>query len=195
MNEIIVDSLADQGWCVVPDFVDTATIAALRSECLAAHAQGGFHAAGVGSGQARVLSEVRGDHIRWLEEEVAGAAGKAVLARLESLRRAINQELLLGLLDLEIHFAAYPVGAAYQRHLDRFRDDDRRTVTVILYLNADWGDDDGGVLRFWPDETGEPIDILPTGGTLVTFLSQRFWHEVLPTRRQRLSLTGWFRRR
>jgi len=38
-------------------------------------------------------------------------------------------------------------------------------------------------------------DVPPEGGTLVCFMSERFWHEVLPARRLRLSLTGWFRRR
>jgi SM-20-related protein len=66
---------------------------------------------------------------------------------------------------------------------------------VILYLNEDWRRDDGGLLRFWPEENAEALDIVPVGGTLVTFLSDRFWHEVLPARRERLSLTGWFRRR
>jgi len=35
----------------------------------------------------------------------------------------------------------------------------------------------------------------PTGGTLVLFLSERFAHEVLPAKRERLSLTGWFKSR
>jgi SM-20-related protein len=38
-------------------------------------------------------------------------------------------------------------------------------------------------------------DVLPVAGTLVCFLSDRFEHEVLPATRERLSLTGWFRRR
>ncbi|WP_255856521.1 2OG-Fe(II) oxygenase [Marinobacterium rhizophilum] len=33
----------------------------------------------------------------------------------------------------------------------------------------------------------------PCYGTLVVFLSDRFPHEVLPARRQRLSLAGWYR--
>jgi SM-20-related protein len=41
----------------------------------------------------------------------------------------------------------------------------------------------------------ETLDVLPEGGTLVAFLSERFQHEVLPARRERLALTGWFRRR
>jgi SM-20-related protein len=55
--------------------------------------------------------------------------------------------------------------------------------------------EDGGRLRFWPTEVGPALEILPSGGTLVAFLSDRFWHEVTPANRQRLSLTGWFRRR
>ena len=33
------------------------------------------------------------------------------------------------------------------------------------------------------------------GGRLVAFLSDRFEHEVLPATRERMSFTGWFRRR
>jgi SM-20-related protein len=192
----IVERLADAGWCVVPGFVPTADVAALREECLGTYAAGYFHAAGVGRGQALVQSDVRGDSILWADEAQAGPALRAMLGRFESLRQTVNQALFLGLLDLEVHFAAYPPGGGYQRHLDRFRDDDRRSLTVILYLNEpDWHETDGGLLRFWPEEGAPPLNILPAGGTLVTFLSDRFWHEVLPARRQRLSLTGWFRRR
>ncbi len=195
-EERIVTTLANYGWCVVPGFLGEDETAALRAECLQAHAAGAFHAAGVGRGQAQVRSEVRGDHVLWLDETNTGPALHELLDRFESLRQVVNQELFLGLLDLETHFAVYPPGAGYQRHLDRFRDDDRRSLTVILYLNEpDWSGEDGGLLRFWPDPETAPLEILPAGGTLVTFLSDRFWHEVLPATRQRLSLTGWFRRR
>ena len=36
---------------------------------------------------------------------------------------------------------------------------------------------------------------LPQAGTLALFLSADMPHEVLPATRERLSLTGWFRRR
>jgi SM-20-related protein len=192
----IVTTLADYGWCVVPGFLPEAETAALREECLQAHAAGGFHAAGVGRGAALARSEIRGDHILWVDETNTGPTLHGVLDRFESLRLAVNESLFLGLFDLETHFAVYPPGGGYQRHLDRFRDDDRRSLTVILYLNEpDWREEDGGLLRFWPDPETAPLEILPAGGTLVTFLSDRFWHEVLPANRQRLSLTGWFRRR
>jgi SM-20-related protein len=191
----IVAALADPGWCVVPDFLSATETADLRNECLVAHASGAFHAAGVGKGVAEVRSEIRGDQVLWIDESIAGAAMRAVQKKLEALRCAVNQHLYLGLFDVELHFAAYPPGSGYRRHLDRFQSDDRRTLTVIVYLNENWTAADGGQLRFWPEEHAEPIEIAPTGGTLVTFLSDQFWHEVAPAQRQRLSLTGWFRRR
>ncbi|MEH6367338.1 MAG: 2OG-Fe(II) oxygenase, partial [Pseudomonas marincola] len=94
----------------------------------------------------------------------------------------------------ESHFAFYPAGAFYKKHLDRFRDDDRRTVSVVLYLNEQWQDDFGGELRLYlPD--GETRDVRPEAGSLVVFMSADMPHEVLPATRERLSLAGWFRRR
>lgn len=193
--DALLDALAGPGWHVAPGFLDAAATADLRQECLSALASGAFHDAGVGSGQARVLRDLRGDRILWVAEEGAGPALGGVLARLETLRQTVNRALYLGLRDAELHFAAYPPGAGYRRHLDRFRDDDRRVLTVILYLNPpDWDAADGGQLLFWAEEERPPLEIAPVGGTLVTFLSDRFWHQVEPARRQRLSLTGWFRR-
>ena len=113
---------------------------------------------------------------------------------MDGLRQALNRGLYLGLEDFECHFALYPPGAFYQKHLDRFRDDDRRTVSAVLYLNDDWQPQDGGELRLYlPD--GAEREVPPLGGSLVLFLSSDFPHEVLPANRERLSLTGWFRRR
>ena len=85
------------------------------------------------------------------------------------------------------------VNAAYARHLDRFRDNDARVLSSVLYLNADWQADDGGALRLHLSDG--PLDVTPTGGTLALFLSADVEHEVLPARRERLSVAGWFRRR
>lgn len=113
---------------------------------------------------------------------------------MDGLRQAINQGLFLGLEDFECHFALYPPGAFYKRHLDRFRDDDRRMVSAVLYLNEGWQPEDGGQLRMFLDGDREH-DVQPRAGTLVVFLSGDVPHEVLPAGRERLSLTGWFRRR
>ncbi len=193
----VLDALATDGWCVRPDFLPAPLVEALARECRLRHATGGFHSAGMGSGAARVVSESRGDQVLWLEAHDPHPAVADYQGQMEALRLSVNRELFMGLRDLEAHFALYPPGARYLRHLDRFRDDDRRALTAIVYLNDAWEAADGGQLRFWPDAegTGPALEFFPLGGTLVTFLSDRFWHEVLPARRERLALTGWFRRR
>ncbi|MEZ5449151.1 MAG: 2OG-Fe(II) oxygenase [Thiolinea sp.] len=78
--------------------------------------------------------------------------------------------------------------------MDNFRGTSARLVTVILYLNEDWQAEEGGELRLYTDDDSY-LDILPESGQLVAFLSEPFYHEVLPGSRERLSLTGWLRRR
>jgi SM-20-related protein len=71
-------------------------------------------------------------------------------------------------------------------------------VTVILYLNDSWTEQDGGALRlYFPDESGteKKIDILPLGGRLVVFVSGEVPHKVLPTYKERISVTGWLKDR
>ncbi|MGC1819247.1 MAG: 2OG-Fe(II) oxygenase, partial [Casimicrobiaceae bacterium] len=129
-----------------------------------------------------------------LDESARSPAESASRAAFETLRVAMNRELMMGLERFEAHYAIYPPGARYVRHLDRFHDDDARALSCVLYLNRAWRPEDGGALRLHPDR-GDARDVLPQGGTLVVFLAGRLEHEVLPARRTRASLTGWFSRR
>ncbi|AOE82814.1 2OG-Fe(II) oxygenase [Pseudomonas sp. TCU-HL1] len=189
----IPDDLARQGWSHQRFALPAELTAALAEECRARAASGRLAQASVGRGEGQQIREgVRGDRIHWLEPGQS-CASDTFLALMDELRQQLNRELFLGLEDFECHFALYPPGAFYQKHLDRFRDDDRRAVSVVTYLNADWQPEQGGALRLHLDE-GER-DIPPEGGSVVAFLSAELPHEVLPASRERLSLAGWFRRR
>ncbi|MGE5152687.1 MAG: 2OG-Fe(II) oxygenase [Bdellovibrio bacteriovorus] len=194
----IADGIAESGWCVTPGFLSPGQVSALAAEAAALREVGTFRPAGVGRGQGlAVHPQVRSDRILWVDAETHGAAIRGYLARLEVLRQTLNRELFLGLEDFEGHLALYPPGGAYRRHLDQFRGVERRTLSCILYLNHGWQAADGGTLRIYTDpaDSARFAEILPQGGTLVTFLSARFEHEVMTARRERLSLTGWLRRR
>lgn len=194
----MVQKLAEQGWCALPGFLPDELVQRLAEDARALYESGHLQPAATGQGtQREVRAGLRDDAISWLDESAASPAQQVYLARMEELRLAANRELQLGLFDLEAHFARYPSGARYQKHLDTFQRDSRRTLSVICYLNENWQADEGGQLRIYlggNDETRH-IDVLPEGGTLACFLSHRFPHEVLPATRERLSLTGWFRRR
>ncbi len=194
----IAQALAEVGWCVTDGFLPQALVAALRREALALHRAGDFHRAGIGRGHAlQVCPEVRGDEVLWLDRNSRSEAQRGFLDRIEALRLALNRMLLLGLFEFEGHLAVYPAGSFYRRHLDRFRGVEARTVTCVCYLNEAWCEADGGQLRLYADpaDADAGTDILPLGGRLVTFLSADHPHEVLPARRERVSVTGWLKRR
>lgn len=190
----ICDDLAGPGWSLQPMGLSVDFARELAAECHRRAGQGALKAAGVGrAGGAQVQEGIRGDAIQWLEPGQAAVSDR-YLALMDSLRGELNRQLYLGLEDFECHFALYEPGAFYQKHVDRFRDDDRRAVSAVLYLNEAWQAEEGGALRLYP-EGAEPQDVLPQLGTLAVFLSANLPHEVLPATRERLSLTGWFRRR
>ena len=194
----LAETIAAEGWAVVPGFAESGMIAELRAECRRFAANGGLRAAAVGSGAGRqTRRDIRTDEIRWLEDAEATPAQRRCLARFEALRQALNREMQLGLFEFECHFSRYAPGARYRKHLDQFHGDERRRLSCVLYLNEDWARDDGGELRLHLDAaaSGKIQDVLPVGGTLVLFLSEHFAHEVLPANRERLSLAGWFRTR
>jgi len=192
------ESISTEGWLILPDFIDQETVAALRDECRQLAATGMFREAAVGNNaNHKIRPDIRSDEIHWLEAAQGNGGRQRCLARFEQLRLALNRELQLGLLEFECHFSRYAPGARYRTHFDQFRGDARRRLSCALYLNEDWTREDGGELRLHLDagETGKFEDVLPVGGTLVTFLSARFAHEVLPAKRERLSLAGWFKTR
>lgn len=198
MIESAVQQLAEKGWCALPGFLSADLVQRLAQDAEALYESGQLRPAATGQGtQREVRAGLRDDAIAWLDDHPASAAQREYLSHMEALRQAANRELQLGLFDLEAHFARYPAGARYQKHFDTFQQDSRRTLSVICYLNSNWQKSDGGQLRLYLDETDDSrhADILPEGGTLACFLSHRFAHEVLPATRERLSLTGWFRRR
>jgi SM-20-related protein len=177
-------------------------VSQLRHEAEERWQDGQFRRAGVGRGSGLELRpEVRTDRILWLDPAGLTGAQKALWQRLEAVRSAVNRLMYLGLHELEVHFAVYPPGACYRRHLDRFHDQHgtsgRRELSCVLYLNDAWQPQDGGALRIYTgdEDATACADVLPIGGRLVTFLSARFPHEVLPARRERFSITGWFRSR
>jgi SM-20-related protein len=171
--------------------------AQIRSLAQCAHerrARRGFDLARIGRGRSlQRREEIRGDSICWITPPLLPAE-HALLEELEHLRLELNREALLGLFELELHYAWYPPGAGYARHVDQPKGSTQRQVSLILYLNERWTPAAGGELRIF-DAAGRHRDIEPIAGRLVHFLTPGREHAVLPTQRDRLSISGWFRTR
>ncbi|KHJ52049.1 2OG-Fe(II) oxygenase [Vreelandella venusta] len=191
----LVDALVEQGWYVGQGVIDPALCQALQGELLHLAAHDALDEAGIGRGQQHLLrKDIRGDAIHWLDRE--SEAQRHYLDAMAELQRSLNQALFLGLFEYEAHFAHYPAGAFYQRHLDSFRGRANRVISTVGYLTPDWPADGGGEMVIYdPDDPSREVArVVPEAGTFACFLSETIPHEVLTTRLPRTSIAGWFRR-
>ena len=62
---------------------------------------------------------------------------------------------------------------------------------MIMYLNTDWQENDGGELRI--HHAAHLQNITPVNGKSVFFKSSELEHEVMLTNKPRMSITGWLK--
>ncbi len=193
--KIVAEAIRRESFAVVPSFLDRRAVRALADECRTRAASGQLTPASIGHGAERIArADIRGDRTKWFDADDLTPAQREYWDAMDAMRVALNRELLLGLDELEAHFAMYAPGTTYARHRDAFHDDAARVLSSVLYLNDAWTERDGGALRMhFGDE--KHLDVYPSAGTLVVFLSAEIEHEVLAAKRERLSVAGWFRRR
>src|SRR5688572_7144622 len=188
--DTVADGLADHGYAVIDQFLSQPEVDALLQLDEFRSGGSGFKKAGIGNSKSLQIQEaIRGDYIQWLDKKNSPPAVQTYLNRLEELVTFLNQALFLSLKDVEVHMTVYPAGSFYKRHLDQFKQDDHRKLSVICYLNNDWKEEHGGQLRMYLKDNA--LDFLPLSGRLVCFRSDLIEHEVLPSTRERLSITGW----
>ena len=197
--EKIISDLMENHYSVVPDFLTPLQTDALREVLLQKFEDDVFKKAAIGNRfNEQEIKSVRGDFISWIDPVRVCDAELIFLSRVDTLIAYLNRTCFLGIAQKEFHFAVYPEGTRYKRHLDVFKNDDRRQLSLICYLNEpDWCLQDGGELVLYlPGETDEMAEVvyhLPRH--LVLFQSREIEHEVRPARRNRLSLTGWLKTR
>jgi len=193
----IADDLQSKAWSVIPNAIPPELAAPLHQQLLDLD-EGQFTRAGVGrSNDFTLNSFVRRDEIRWIEGR--SAAEKEWLQWSNRLRLFLNRRLFLGLFSFESHFAHYPPGAFYKKHVDAFKGNPRQDITnrvlsVVAYFNPGWLPEDGGELALFEEDQIEPfLSVTPAFATLVAFLSEEVPHEVRPAKRDRYSIAGWYR--
>lgn len=191
--DLIADALSTHGYCILPQLLPAALTHDLYRRVTRLDEHNDLELAGIGREQKHQLNEtIRSDETRWLDPN--NNVDQAYLNHMSDFRLAMNQRLFLGLFDYEAHYAHYPSGAFYKRHLDAFKGQSNRILTTVMYLNPFWQAQDGGQLQIYDLNNDSLItSVEPELGTFVVFLSEQFPHEVLPANRDRYSIAGWFR--
>lgn len=188
----IAKDIEQQGYSIQPNGLPP-DLAQLLANSVQSWPEAAFSRAGIGRADEQHRNDfVRRDEIRWINGDTD--AGTQWLQWTDALQQFMNRRLFLGLFSFESHFAHYSEGAFYKRHYDAFRGESNRVLTVVTYLNSGWTAADGGEIVLYLDDTDQNgIKIQPTLGTVIVFLSEEFPHEVLPAKRDRYSIAGWYR--
>lgn len=197
-EQIILD-LQQQQYSIVESFFSLEEVACLRDSLLQQYEADSFKKAAIGcKTNENVIKSIRGDVILWIDELNPNTAETLFFNRINALVKYLNQTCFLGILQKEFHYAIYPKGTFYKRHLDAFQNDDRRKLSIICYLNSEiWKPEYGGELVLYLNREGKEIPkiIYPFPGRLVIFESRSLEHEVKPVETMRLSITGWLKTR
>ena len=145
--------------------------------------------ASIGNNNLKTINtDIRSDKIVWLDNNENTLA--FFFGFINELTIQLNRKCFLGLNSNEFHFAVYNKGDFYKKHKDAFNNSSERKITIITYLNENWGDEDGGELVIYLDN--KTLKIEPKAGTIVIFESF-IEHEVLICNKDRVSLTGWLK--
>ena len=199
LYEKVIDGLMADKYSIVDNFFSREEVLALRGSLLEKYEEDKFRKSAIGNqANEKIIEAIRGDFILWLDEDKANDAERAFFAKLNDFQEYLNRTCFMGINEKEFHYAVYPEGTFYKRHLDTFQNDSRRKLSIVCYLNdEDWQPEYGSELTIYVDENGNErsIDIYPVQGRMVVFESQVLEHEVKPVKRERLSITGWLKTR
>lgn len=197
--ERIIEDLLAQQYSIVEDFFTAEDVSILRQSLVEKHEEDAFKKAAIGNRVNEIIvKSIRGDVILWMDELQANEAEMLFFNKINNLVNYLNKTCFLGILHKEFHYALYPEGTYYKRHLDTFQNDDRRKLSFVCYLNEEgWLPKNGGELVLYLDENGKETEkvIYPFPGRVVIFESQIIEHEVKPVNKERMSITGWLKTR
>ncbi|MAO37806.1 MAG: oxidoreductase [Zunongwangia sp.] len=195
--EQIIDDLLEKQYSIVDDFFDPLEILKLRSSLLHKYEEDKFKKSAIGNRTNELIEKaIRGDFILWMNEAEAGETEKIFFHKINNLIEYLNRTCFMGILHKEFHYAVYPKGTFYKRHLDTFQNDSRRKLSIVSYLNDEnWLKTNGGELVIYKEDRSEEV-IYPLPGRVVIFESQILEHEVKEVKNsERLSITGWLKTR
>lgn len=193
--EKVITDLLEQQFSIVDDFFDFNEIEDLRALLLEKYNEDEFRKAAIGNQfSEQIVKSIRGDFISWIDENNLSQTEEVFFNKIDEFVNYMNRTCFLGIQEKEFHYAVYPKGTFYKRHLDTFQNDDSRKLSVVCYLNdEDWKPEYGGELVIF--KPLEEIKVYPLKGRVVIFESQVLEHEVRQVEQMRLSITGWLKTR
>jgi len=188
----LIDSFIDNKVGITQNFISAQLSWQLKQNLTDIYSEKLFKHAGTGNDKdVKHDSKIRGDMIYWLDRKHNNSHENAFFDVMDSFILYLNNTCYTGITGYEFHYTLYPTGSFYKKHLDQFKSNDSRKYSMIIYLNADWLEADGGELCIHHIDGLQNIS--PENGKSVFFKSNELEHEVLCTNKPRMSITGWLK--
>lgn len=180
--------LADDNFVIIDEFLPANLLETVLGYFNQKKELDSFNLAKIGPAvdKQRVAS-IRTDKTFWIDRK-RDVELNDFFGLVEELMQQFAQQLFLSLNGYEFHLASYSKGGFYKAHLDQFDSRSNRMISLIIYLNENWKDDHGGELLI---HSSPNVKVAPILNRAVLFRSDLVLHEVLPSNRERKSLTGW----
>lgn len=177
---------------VTQNFLNEILATHLKENLLKLYSENLLHTAGIGN-NAKLIKDgsLRSDRIYWLDRKHNDLHENSFFDLMDQFVSYLNSTCYAGITGYEFHYAMYEKGSFYKRHLDQFQDNKSRAYSMIMYLNTNWQENDGGELCVYHTDHSEIIT--PVNGKCVFFKSSELEHEVFLSHQPRLSITGWLK--
>ena len=195
-----IDTLSAQGYVIIDPFLKDDLYQTLNHYFFTKLEHDALKKAGIGAMHHHHLNNsIRTDRIYWVDKQ-KDLMIDPFFSLLDECIFMLRRHCFLPIHGYEFHFAHYPPGSFYKKHIDQFKGRGNRLISMIIYMNDQWVTEDGGALRLfnpeseelvWPHANTNFVDIAPLKQRAVLFRSELLEHEVLTTQKSRYSITGW----
>ncbi|WP_343303581.1 2OG-Fe(II) oxygenase [Chitinophaga niabensis] len=191
--DTLINSFIESKVGIAEHFLSDRLAGHLKENLNTLYKENNMLAAGTGNKELVLKDKlVRSDVIYWLDRKHNNPYENEFFDLMDAFILYLNSECYTGITGYEFHYTLYEEGSFYKKHLDQFHNNESRQFSMIMYLNADWVEEDGGQLSITRAEGDQQIT--PVNGKTVFFRSNEMEHEVLVTNKPRLSITGWLKR-
>lgn len=189
---VLIDSFIEKRVGISENFLTKSLAFHLSENLNALYANNQLHSAGIGNESLVDQNKlIRSDRIYWLDRKNNNEYENSFFDIIDAFVLHLNTTCYTGITGYEFHYALYEKGSFYKKHLDQFRNNESRQYSLVIYLNVDWLEIDGGELCIHHVDSLQIIS--PNNGKSVFFKSSELEHEVLLTTKPRLSITGWLK--
>ena len=192
--EELIQGLIDHNYGCCNDFLLPNVVTGLRNNIQTLDDLGKLKPSGIGNkSNFKKNKKIRGDKINWIENQSINEFEAMYSKKIQHFISYLNKTCYTTIKNFESHYASYEKNSFYKRHIDQFKSEKGRQFSLVLYLNENWKEEDGGNITLYPKDL-EQINISPLGGRLVLFRSDEMEHEVKPSlTRQRNSIACWLK--